>query len=111
MMFPIKLSRILLTFRVRDIGLISVVIDFGGCAFGIGVTCALFQSIGMLPSDSDLLNMAHGSGPIRPAKSLNPIRSGEGDFKSPPPPSMFALTHLILELHYCALGNFPKKIV
>ena len=29
------------------------------------------------------------------------------------PPSLrnFALTHLILELHYCALGTFPKKIV
>ena len=34
-MFPMKLSRILLTFGVRDIGRISVVIDFGGCAFGI----------------------------------------------------------------------------
>ena len=66
-----KLSRILLTFGVRDIERISVVIDFGGCAFGIGVTCAFFQSIGILPSDSDLLNMAHSGGPIRPAKSLN----------------------------------------
>ena len=35
----------------------------------------------------------------------NPIRSG-GGFKSPPL-SFFALTHLILELHYCALGTFP----
>ena len=26
-----------------------------------------------------------------------------------PPLSFFALTHLILELHYCALGTFPKK--
>ena len=71
-MFPMKLSRILLTFGVRDIGRISVVIDFGGCAFGIGVTCAFFQSIGILPSDSDLLNMAHSGGPIRPAKPLIP---------------------------------------
>ena len=33
------------------------------------------------------------------------------DFKSPHPLSFFALTHLILELHYCALGTFPHKIV
>ena len=25
-----------------------------------------------------------------------------------PPLRFFALTHLILELHYCALGTFPK---
>ena len=42
--------------------------------------------------------------------SINPIRSGGGGFKSPPPPlQFFALTHLILELHYCALVTFPKK--
>ena len=42
--------------------------------------------------------------------SLNPIRSGGGGggFKSPPL-RFFALTHLILELHYCALVTFPKK--
>ena len=35
---------------------------------------------------------------------------GGGGFKSPPPPlRFFALTHLILELHYCALVTFPKK--
>ena len=39
---------------------------------------------------------------------FNPIRSG-GGFKSPPPLRFFALTHLILELHYCALVTFPKK--
>ena len=33
-----------------------------------------------------------------------------GGFKSPPLRS-FALTHLILELHYCALGTFPKKFL
>ena len=27
----------------------------------------------------------------------------------PPPLRFFALTHLILELHYCALVTFPKK--
>ena len=64
-------SRILLTFGVSDMGRISVVIYFDVCAFGIGVTCAFFQSIGILPSDSDLLNMAHSGVPIRPAKSLN----------------------------------------
>ena len=32
-----------------------------------------------------------------------------GGFKSPPPLRFFALTHLILELHYCALVTFPKK--
>ena len=31
-----------------------------------------------------------------------------GGFKSPPL-RFFALTHLILELHYCALVTFPKK--
>ena len=31
-----------------------------------------------------------------------------GGFKSPPL-RFFALTHLILELQYCALGTFPKK--
>ena len=35
------------------------------------------------------------------------IRSG-GGFKSPPL-RFFALTHLILELHYCALVTFPKN--
>ena len=42
---------------------------------------------------------------------LNPIRSGGGALKDPPPPPprCFALTHLILELHYYALGTFPKK--
>ena len=39
---------------------------------------------------------------------INPIRSGGGGFKSPPL-RFFALTHLILELHYCALVTFPKK--
>ena len=32
-----------------------------------------------------------------------------GGFKSPPPLRFFALTHLILELHYCALVTFPKN--
>ena len=50
---------------------ISVVIDLGGCDFGIGGTYAFFQSVGVLPSDSDFLNMAHSGGPIRLAKSLN----------------------------------------
>ena len=37
------------------------------------------------------------------------IRGGGGAFKA----SLrhFALTHLILELHYCALVTFPQKIV
>ena len=40
--------------------------------------------------------------------NFNPIRSeGVGAFKAPP--SDFLLTHLILELHLCALGIFPKK--
>ena len=34
---------------------------------------------------------------------------GGGGFKPPPPLRFFALTHLILELHYCALVTFPKK--
>ena len=34
---------------------------------------------------------------------------GGGGFKSPPPLRFFALTHLILELHYCALVTFQKN--
>ena len=33
---------------------------------------------------------------------------GGGALKAPPL-RFFALTHLILELHYCALVTFPKK--
>ena len=32
-----------------------------------------------------------------------------GGLKAPPPLGSFVLTHLILELHYCALGTFPKN--
>ena len=39
---------------------------------------------------------------------LNPIRSGGGGALIAPL-QFFALTHLILELHYCALGTFPRK--
>ena len=41
-------------------------------------------------------------------KCVNPIRSGGGALKATPL-RFFALTHLILELHYCVLGTFPKK--
>ena len=41
--------------------------------------------------------------------SLNPIRSGGGGALKAPPLRFFALTHLILELYYCALVTFPKK--
>ena len=34
---------------------------------------------------------------------------GGGAIKAPPPHRFFALTHLILELHYCALGTFHKN--
>ena len=34
---------------------------------------------------------------------------GGGGFKSPSL-RFFALTHLILEMHYCALVTFPKKM-
>ena len=42
---------------------------------------------------------------------LNPIRSGVGGGGALKAPSLrfLALTHLILELHYCALGTFPKN--
>ena len=40
---------------------------------------------------------------------LNPIRSGGGGGFKSPPLRFFAFTHLILELHYCALVTFPKK--
>ena len=42
--------------------------------------------------------------------SLTLYDPGGGGLKAPPF-RFFALTHLILELHYCALGTFPKKIV
>ena len=35
-------------------------------------------------------------------------RGGGGGLKAPPL-RFFALTHLIFELHYCALVTFPKK--
>ena len=41
--------------------------------------------------------------------AFNPIRSGGGGGFKSPPLRFFALTHLILELHYCALVTFPKK--
>ena len=41
--------------------------------------------------------------------SLTLYDPGGGGFKSPPPLRFFALTHLVLELHYCALVTFPKK--
>ena len=34
---------------------------------------------------------------------------GGGGFKSPSPLRFFALTHLVLELHYCVLVTFPEK--
>ena len=34
---------------------------------------------------------------------------GGGGALKAPPLRFFALTHLILELHYCALVTFPKK--
>ena len=68
MMFPIKLSRYIPIFGVNDMGRISEVIDLGWWTFGL--TCAFFQSIGILPSANDLLNMAHIGGPTRPAKSF-----------------------------------------
>ena len=42
------------------------------------------------------------------AQCLTLYDPGGGGFKSPPP-RFFALTHLILELYYCALVTFPKK--
>ena len=42
-------------------------------------------------------------------KVINPIRSGGGGALKAPPLRFFALTHLILELHYCALVTFAKK--
>ena len=40
---------------------------------------------------------------------FNPIRSRGGGALKAPPLRFFALTHLILELHYCALVTFPQK--
>ena len=40
---------------------------------------------------------------------LTIIQSGGGGDLKVPPLRFFAVTHLILELQYCALGTFPKK--
>ena len=44
-------------------------------------------------------------------RCFNSIRSGGGALKAlkAPPLRVFALTHLILELHYCAFVTFPKN--
>ena len=41
--------------------------------------------------------------------AINSIRSGGGGRAFKAPPQNFSLTHLILELHHCALGTFSKK--
>ena len=41
-------------------------------------------------------------------KTLTLYDPGGGALKAPPL-RFFALTHLIFELHYCALVTFPKK--
>ena len=43
------------------------------------------------------------------ANMLTLYDQGGGALKAPPPIRFFALAHLILELHYCTLGTFPKK--
>ena len=43
-----------------------------------------------------------------PPPMLTLYDPGGGALKAPPL-RFFALTHLILELHYCALVTFPKK--
>ena len=79
-------------------------VDFGvNGAIGTVVTKwdLLFSDNGSLSSIIFFLNTHH-----TPLTLYDP---GGGDFKSPPPLRFFALTHLILELHYCALVTFPKK--
>ena len=46
---------------------------------------------------------------IRGGWGVNPIRSGGGGALKAPLLRIFAPTHLILELHYCAFVTFPKK--
>ena len=41
--------------------------------------------------------------------SLTLYDPGGGALKAPPPLRFFSLTHLILELHYCALVTFTQK--
>ena len=48
---------------------------------------------------------------IKTSLTLYDPGGGGGALKAPPPPPpIFALTHLILELHYCAFVTFPKKL-
>ena len=54
-----KVSRILLSTGVRDMGLRSVSIDFGQGIFPNGKTSALFHNLGTWPSLIEELNMKH----------------------------------------------------
>ena len=67
--------------------------------------------INRISLSSNFISLFRNKHILIPILILNPTRSGGGGggVKIPPPLSSFALTHLILELHYCALGSFPKK--
>ena len=51
-------SNTLASIGLSDIGLISFSSESGGCFFGNGMTVAVFQSLGNIPSLSELLKIA-----------------------------------------------------
>ena len=63
----------------------------------------------MLTTLIDIIKLVNKSKLSSEITSFNPIRSGGGGaFKALLHPK-FGLTHLILELHSCALVTFPSK--
>ena len=68
-------------------------------------TC--ISSLSVFKSVKDLSSCLTNSFDLEVSTLLTLYDPG-GGFKSPPI-RFFALTHLILELHYCALVTFPKK--
>ena len=58
---------------------------------------------------SHIINCIHQHTFCKFKSGLTLYDRGGGALKAPPPLRFFALTHLILELHYCALRTFPNK--
>ena len=56
-----------------------------------------------------LLRTFHYCSTVVILKLFNPIGFGGGGALNAPLLRFFALTHLIFELHYCALGTFPRN--
>ena len=82
----------------------STVARNASCVISIIVCCSFIVTVSDSYSCHDRV-MAQSIWIIETALTLY---DPGGGFKSPPL-RFFALTHLILELHYCALVTFPKK--